>query len=417
MIRGELWAWLALVVAVNSAAWAFSTPVHAPPSLLAAAAPAAQCESKTAVDNFSSECRKGCEYTITPNIKKENTVDIKARVIDATGIQPGTVKYKDDRGDTMIRVCDESIEKSLGPDLPKLKSRWIKSEEGYGADYGSSAYVDTYGSLADTGDAVYLPNSSALGEAYTLADKAEANTPAAGITQDAEQQIQDAARAAIDTDPRIESAAYQLQACASTGKCYEPQYIGADDGPSVAEYWKNNVARSAVREDTSGAIASAYPDSAGYITTQRPGTTNVWSVTEYEKWYDNDTGEVFMSRDNGQSDPVIYGKDGIPMQTSPQYGLWAVNLPSLDTPEKFGEFEKTYFDGGTTPGAFIKTDGNMVMASEAYSPYIVKEVSRDAYDAIRQQGDVANGVPGIINRTSAITSGRVLFDAPNTFPR
>jgi len=148
--------------------------------------------------------------------------------------------------------------------------------------------------------------------------------------------------------------------------------------------------------------------------------------------FDADSGRIFLSK-TGKDFPTLYNANGEAAVTSKDSESWTKSLPALDTPEKFSAFEGLYFDKGSVPDRYTPInlsglptydeDGNETGKSPderlvgAIQGKQEQVVSRDAYDAVRAQGDVANGTDRLIERVRVATEGKVQFDSPSSFAK
>lgn len=464
MSRRELFVLGGIVLALNSAHWAVSFSVSDRTVQLAQAAKVVEGSKECKVGDFEvatkntigvQECERGAEYEISAWRSlnaSEGTLHVKTTKcpppapLAPQGVnanvwqkqwelkQPeGIVRMKTlRRGETLVTLCD----KTFGDPVKSLVAKGSVYEPIGSSKQPALPVLSSAGSPEDTWTRG-APSSGGIGDAFEPLSPDFQNPSDYPEFKSIDQDIADLARESNARDPRIEDAARQFSAYSRSALGDSP-YIGVESERTLGQSL-NDTVRDAVRENTSNAIAERYmAEGTGFEVTRVEGgaVTTVWSPNASEKFYDNESATVWLERPPAQTDLVIHTPAGNEVRTSPDDSSWTWALFAIDSPEKFSIFEKHYFDGGVEPRSFELTSVNsgtqesrsvegdflgteMPLLTESV---LVREIggdtrviSRDVFDAVRWQGDIAYGVDGIQNRVARDTNNKVTFDAPFSF--
>lgn len=406
-----------LLIALYGATYTLSQP---PPSnsfaLLAQASVPGEVEK---------QCLPGYEYAIGLNEGLPFVVTVKTPPPSAnpTTLPPGVVHWSDGRGGYVSLPCKEGK-----PVLAALPAGTVIAA-GAISPYSQPLQISTGNGTFENPAAIPgLQNAPTVGpttvvsESSSYANNPELTAPQKSVAE-IDQQIQDQAQQNIQQDPAVKNNAFQYRLCQQSGACD----VGTleSGNPLSQEQQLREEAQRAVRQDTFKAIGDVYGSNAVVATTPDYATSRVAEASGALRFYDNESSQAFLQQASGDSFPEIITGDGKAYPTSEPVSDWVGAMQSaIDSPQKFQTFESQFFDNGSTPVSYQLSEPVLTSAGETSQVTVdakapdgsVKLIPRDAYEAVRMQGDVESGALQAVKRIYETTGGKLAVDAPYLFP-
>lgn len=233
-------------------------------------------------------------------------------------------------------------------------------------------------------------------------------------------EIQQQADANIANDPKIKGNAFDTLLCQQQGTC---DVAPIESGDVTTGQSLRAEAQNAVRADTFKAIGEMYGSDYSVQSMGDNAVAKISSADLGARYYDTDTGQPFLSRAPGDKFPTILTNEGA-YPTSAPIDQWRSALGTLDKTE-FPAFEGEYFGKGSPPAGFRDPEvtnlppefqSNVKILTIDDSSVYMKSVPRDAFDAVRVQGDISTGAADTIAHIQEESGGKILINTPNSFP-